>query len=159
MFARASVVVPAPYLSRPEVPARTTSRFWVVVVVAVRRPPPWVVMVPPPSTSCLKVKPREASWVSRTLAVPVTASGVSTMTEVASAVALRMVALLQVITPVATLLDLMPNCWVRLSVPPVRLYWLIVVPTVVEVRLSTTIHGVVRVPPLWFKMPTPSRPR
>ena len=152
------VSVPAPYLSRPEVPARTTSRFWVVAVVAVRTPPPWVVIVPPPTRFWRKVKPRVASCVSRIAPVPVTVMGVSTWMEVPVVAALRMVAPDQVMTPVATLLERRPNCCVRLSVPPVRLYWLMVELTVVETRLSRTTHGVVRVPPDWLRIPTPSTP-
>ena len=129
-----------------------------MVVVAVRTPPPWVVIVPPPRTFWRKVKPRPASWVSRIAPVPVTVIGASSWMEVPAAAWLRMVASDQVMTPVAALLERRPNCWVRLRVPPVRLYWLMVPLTVVETRLSRTIQGVVRTPPDWFRMPTPSTP-
>ena len=96
--------------------------------------------------------------MSRTAPVPVTAIGASRMTEATPAEALRIVPPVQVMTPVATLFDLRPNCWVRLTRPPDRLNWLTVELTVVEPRLSRTIQGVVNVPPLWLRIPTPSMP-
>ena len=126
--------------------------------MTVRTPPPWVVMVPPPRTFWRKVKPRVASWVSRTASAPVTVIRASSWTEVPAAAALRRVPADQAMTPVARLLAFRPTCCVRFTRPPVRLYWLTVPLTVVETRLSRTIHGVVRVPPDWFRMPTPSTP-
>ena len=96
--------------------------------------------------------------MSRTAPAPVTVISASSWTEVPAAAALRRVPADQFMTPVVRLLDLMPTCWVRFTWPPVRLYWLMVPLTVVETRLSRTIQGVVRVPPDWLRMPTPSTP-
>ena len=152
-------VVPIPVLVTPEVPVMTALTFCVVAVLKVMAPPPVVFNVPPPVRSYLKVKPRSVLTVSSVeVVLAVTVTGTLMLIE-APAAKLRIVPPPKLKAMVAVLpFVVTPTTDVRANTPPLRLYVLFVLLYDVDVLLSMTTQGVVMVPPVWFRIPTPSSP-
>ena len=142
----------------PLVPVKMASTVCKPVVEKKSVPPPVVLIVPPPRTSFLNVKPLVLATVSSVLLVPVTVTFVA-MAAFAPVAVLRIVPPVQLKRPVRRLLEMRPVPELKTKVPPERLY-VLTCPLMAAVlpRLSRTTQGVVIVPPVWLRTPTPSTP-